>query len=282
MLYIIIVLYKTKLEDSLTYKALKNNLEKLKTLGTKILIYNNSPEIEIPLSKDYIVHTPTENLMLAGAYNYALQDAEQGGYKWLLLLDQDTELTETYINELVAFIESSNSEEYDVALPILKKGDIYLSPESYKKNKGPFWETKKIKSNVDLNNISNKDIVVAYNSAALLKVSTIAKINGFDMEYPLDMLDHRYFYQLNQINAKIYVLPSAFEQNLSLLDEKNPMSIFRYRGYIAACHKYAKQLGFVTLLSYKLRLCLHVVSQIIRPYKRQYIKYTLKQLFFKW
>ena len=282
MLYIIIVLYKTKLEDSLTFKALKKNLSLLKDLGSKILIYNNSPEIEIPLSEDYIVHTPSKNLMLAGAYNYALEQANNEGYKWLLLLDQDTELTEDYVRELISFISSSKSENYDVALPILKKEDIYLSPESYNKNVGPYWESNKIKSNDDLKNLGNKDILVAYNSAALLKVSTLTKINGFDMNYPLDMLDHRYFYQLNQINAKFYILPTVFEQNLSLLDKKNPMSIPRYLGYISACHQYAKQLGFVTLLSYKLRLCLHICSQIIRPYKRQYIKYTLKQLFFKW
>lgn len=282
MLYIIIVLYKTKLEDSLTYKALKKNLDKLKELGSKILIYNNSPEIDIPISDDYVVHTPAENLMLAGAYNYALEQARNGGYKWLLLLDQDTELTESYINDLKSFVEGSESENYDVALPILRKGEIYLSPESYKKSVGPYWDSLKIKSNDDLKLLENNDILVAYNSAALLKVSTLAKINGFDMDYPLDMLDHRYFYQLNQINAKFYILPAVFEQNLSLLDEKNPMGISRYIGYVSACHKYAKQLGFVTLLSYKLRLCLHLVSQIIRPYKRQYIKYTLKQLFFKW
>ena len=92
------------------------------------MIYNNSPEFEIPSSNDYNVYVPQENKMLAGAYNYALSEASKVGYEWLLLLDQDTELTREYFIELCQFVNSSDSDNYDIAIPILKNEDFYLSP----------------------------------------------------------------------------------------------------------------------------------------------------------
>lgn len=278
MLYIIIVLYKTKLEDSLTYKALKKNLDKLKKLGSKILIYNNSPEIKVPLSNDYSVHTPAENLMLAGAYNYALEKAEQCGYKWLLILDQDTDLTDEYFVELCNFVVTPESNNYDVVLPILKSREFYLSPIICRKDVGPFAFIKQVKSQEDLCGLHENSFIVGYNSVSLLSVSTLRQIGGFGEQYPLDMLDYYYYYRLSQIKCKTYVLPVKLKQNISLLEETVAMSKIRYNNYLLSSLKFAKLLGLKSVFYFKIRLLIDFIRQFNNKniHKKILIKYLFK------
>lgn len=278
MLYIIIVIYKTRLENSLTYKTLKNNLERLKTLGTKLLIYNNSSEIEIPPTNDYVVHTPTENLMLAGAYNYALNDAEQGGYKWLLLLDQDTELTEEYFSELLKFFSTKENDNYDIVLPILRSREFYLSPIICKKDIGPFAYIGQVQSQDDMSKLEDSSFIVAYNSVSLLSVSVLKQIGGFGNQYQLDMLDYYYYYKLSQINCKVYILPVCLKQNISLLEKTTAMSKIRYNNYLLSSLNFAKLLGIKSVFYFKVRLLIDFVRQFSNKniYKGILIKYLFK------
>lgn len=279
MLYIIIVLYKTKLEDSLTYKTIKSKIDKLKNLRKKILIYNNSPEIEIPLSNDYVLHTPTENLMLAGAYNYALEDAERGGYKWLLLLDQDTEITEEYFIELNNFLVSPESNNYDVILPILRSREYYLSPLICRKDVGPFAYIRQVCSQDDLCSLHEDSFIVGYNSVSLLSVAKLKQVSGFGEQFPLDMLDYYYYYRLSQINCKVYLLHVNLQQNLSLLEENAVMSKTRYNNYLFSSLKFAKILGFKSIFLFKIRL----IIDFVRQFKNKNIhKEILIKYLFKW
>jgi GT2 family glycosyltransferase len=283
MLYIIIVLYKTKLEDSLTFKALKKNLSLLKDLGSKILIYNNSPEIEIPQSNDYVIYTPTENLMLAGAYNYALQKAIENKAQWLLLLDQDTELNQDYFERLNAFLNKTDvSSVYDVVVPTLSIGDKHLSPIAYYKSTGPFIShlNKPLRNNEDVvKYVTNEGKnYAAFNSASLLSIEILQRINGFDENYPLDMLDHKYYHLLNKLGAKIYILDAHLKHTLSLLEKENTMSVTRYQGYIDKCFIFAKELGFTAVLVQKLRMLISVMANIIFSSKRKYFKASISNL----
>lgn len=283
MLYIIIVLYKTKLEDSLTFKALKKNLSLLKDLGSKILIYNNSPEIEIPQSNDYVIYTPTENLMLAGAYNYALQKAIENKAQWLLLLDQDTELNQDYFERLNAFLNKTDvSTVYDVVVPTLSIGDKHLSPIAYYKSTGPFIShlNKPLRNNEDVvQYVTNEGKnYAAFNSASLLSIEILQRINGFDENYPLDMLDHKYYHLLNKLGAKIYILDAHLKHTLSLLEKENTMSVTRYQGYIDKCFIFAKELGFTAVLVQKLRMLISVMANIIFSSKRKYFKASISNL----
>ena len=283
MLYIIIVLYKTKLEDSLTFKALKKNLSLLKDLGSKILIYNNSPEIEIPQSNDYVIYTPTENLMLAGAYNYALQKAIENKAQWLLLLDQDTELNQDYFERLNAFLNKTDvSSVYDVVVPTLSIGDKHLSPIAYYKSTGPFIShlNKPLRNNEDVvKYVTNEGKnYAAFNSASLLSIEILQRINGFDENYPLDMLDHKYYHLLNKLGAKIYILDAHLKHSLSLLEKENTMSVTRYQGYIDKCFIFAKELGFTAVLVQKLRMLISVMANIIFSSKRKYFKASIYNL----
>ena len=47
MILVTIVLYKTDISNSLSYKTLIENIKKLEKYYPSILIYNNSPELEV-------------------------------------------------------------------------------------------------------------------------------------------------------------------------------------------------------------------------------------------
>lgn len=277
---IILVLYKTNLSESSSYIALRNGIKFL-TIPYSILIYNNSPEIEIKSSSlDETVINSSSNKMLAGAYNEALEIAIKNNSEWLLILDQDTELTAEYFHSLNQFLLSDNAKNYDIVVPVLKKNEIQLSPIAYKSCIGPFWTTKNI--NVTSENIStiNENLVLsAFNSATALRIDAITQIGGFDENFPLDMLDHRYYYQLHNNHCKMWVLPVWIQQNLSLLDSEHQMSVQRYDKYLQSCLQFAKSISILCVLSQKLRLCFHIGSQILHTYKRKYLKYSLKNLF---
>jgi GT2 family glycosyltransferase len=92
----VLVLYKSKLEESETFisisKALKSNNQKL-----DLFVYDNSPEYyyDKKAIKEYpgtITYEHDEsNPGICKPYNKGLEKAKIENRQWLLLLDQDTE-----------------------------------------------------------------------------------------------------------------------------------------------------------------------------------------------
>lgn len=281
MILVTIVLYKTDISNSLSYKTLIENIKKLEKYSPSILIYNNSPEIEVSHSSEYIVRNAEENEMLAGAYNYAYKMAKSEGYKWLLLLDQDTELTSQYFDELNIFLDKIDGEEYNVVVPILSYKNHHLSPLVCKKDIGPFSKLKEIKNNNNLLSIGENDFIVAYNSVSLISVEALNKIGGFGNQYKLDMLDYYYYYKLSEIKSKVYILPVSLNQNLSLLEDNSFMSIGRYRDYLYYRLKFARFLGSKSVFFYKLNLLKELLFHLRKRHCFKYIQLLIKY-FFKW
>lgn len=283
MIQVIIVLYKKQLEESLAYYTF-NKYVKCLSIPFKLLIYNNTPENKIVLDKcnEEVVEAPSNN-MLAGAYNYALQKAIENKAKWLLLLDQDTELNQDYFERLNAFLNKTDvSSVYDVVVPTLSMGDKHLSPIAYNKSTGPFIShlNKPLRNNEDVvKYVTNEGKnYAAFNSASLLSIEILQRINGFDENYPLDMLDHKYYHLLNKLGAKIYILDAHLKHSLSLLEKENTMSVTRYQGYIDKCFIFAKELGFTAVLVQKFRMLISLMANIIFSSKRKYFKASISNL----
>ena len=269
---IVLVLYKLKLKDSLTYQSFTKYIKKT-SIKYELLVYNNSPEVIIEKEDGYLLVNSANKEMLSGAYNYALKLAENTNKKWLLLLDQDTELTEHFFGELEIFLKSNLKQRFGAVVPVLFKGKYHLSPISFSPVFGPFLSYKSVDSNVDTN-----ICVSAYNSAAMVDVEFMKSIGGFSSEYPLDMLDHWYFYQMYKAKKPIYVLNARIEQNLSLLDMSNCMNVERYEMYIKAQKKFVKELNFQAQFTLRIQLFKALISQLIRSEKRKYLQTTFFEL----
>src|SRR5215469_5493045 len=93
----VIVLYKCDLKNSVSFNSILKAAKGSK--GTlKLLLYNNSPEINIDTSAyeqekiNVSLINDYTNSGVSTAYNFAHSMAKEEGKKWLLLLDQDTQL----------------------------------------------------------------------------------------------------------------------------------------------------------------------------------------------
>ncbi len=269
---VIIVLYKTKIEDSLSYRTFCKNMEYL-NMPYQLIIYNNSPEIYIAPSDNYVLITPLQNEMLATAYNYALKEALDKEIQWILLLDQDTYLTKEYFIQLNETLTKLNLENVAAIIPRLKYKKISLSPEAYSSILGPWGYRKKIQKGL----IKNKTIV-ALNSTSLLSTKSLQTIAGFPLDFPLDMLDFCVYFKLSKENFSFYLLDVDIEHNLSVFDLNNQISIERYASIINAEYTLSKQIGLCCVCIWKFRLFFRMIKQWLSKSNRNFSFITFQCL----
>ena len=226
----IVVLYKQNPMQARSLSALLQICTDDPAIGAKlnILVYDNSPEppfpeFRIPSDRVEYFHDPT-NPGLAVAYNRALTLARNGQIRWLLTLDQDTELDRHFLFQLLAAIGSR--EEACAFVPELVKDGLVLSPQIARK---VFYRRLPIGFSG-----FGAEPLVAFNSAACLSVEALVSIGGFPEEYWLDYLDHIVFYRLQAAGGRVYVLNSQLTHSLSLQNIESEVSIDRYSNVLAA------------------------------------------------
>jgi GT2 family glycosyltransferase len=268
---IILVLYKTGLKDSLSYKTLCEHISVL-LYNYELLIYNNSPEIIIEESKNYVLINAKQNEMLAGAYNFALCRAIECKRNWLLLLDHDTCLTKEYFEQLN--IALALNENIAAIMPKLRYKQIHLSPKSC----NPFFGHWGRMRNLQNTGIIEDTTLQAFNSATVLLVKALQNIGGFPLEFPLYELDYCLFYRLSKNREKFYIMNVYLFHDLTMLDYRNKMTIERYILIVGSEYRFAKQLGAFAFLTFKTRLIFRFFKQLIVEEKRKYAKLTIKYL----
>ncbi len=260
----ILVLYKTTLKESITFETL-SKLLRHDILQKQLFIYNNSPEIPIT-SECGIIQIASKNEMLVGAYNAGLQHAQDHGFRWIILLDQDTEITASYIDAVNTFI--NDPKNAIAAVPTIQNNNRILSPFWYNPNKGPFAN----KSHQPKHN----ECLTAFNSGVILQVEFLLGIGGFNAQYPLDYLDYWYFHKIYLLKQEVTILHATLTHSLSVLNYRDNMTKARYKSLLAAEKQFATQLGKQALFYYKFRLLGRCVKLCIKM--PQYIGITLRSV----
>lgn len=209
-LVVAIVLYKENILNSETYKSLIASC-----MGTdlaanlSLFIYDNSPEpatdlIEThPFEKMTYVHDAS-NSGLAKAYNEATTYARQHRIQWLMLLDQDSHITADYLKEVQKTIETV---AHCVLVPQVIQEAHVLSPL--------------LNHQAVAGGAYNGEEIVAINSGTVVDVNVIDQIEGFNVKFPLDYLDHWFYWRIYQEKITIHVLTTQLEHSLSVRDIKN-------------------------------------------------------------
>lgn len=222
---IVIILYKTKLEDSLSFQSLKassNNLPNTLSL----YIYDNSPDeffevidydcFDIFYEKDYL------NSGISKAYNKAAKYAENKGKEWLLLLDQDSSLPIDFLSSLeYSVLQYPNQ---SVFAPKLKHDLVLLSPCRFKNMKGSSFTD--IKPGV--NSFVNTSI---FNSGILVRLSVFLEIGGYNEKVPLDFSDHSFIHRLKRKNKEFVVMPIEIAHQLSSFSGNYTVILKRFVQY---------------------------------------------------
>ncbi len=266
---IVIVLYQCDLSDSTSFQSLEKLLKQRNSdISYDLLIYNNDTTRTITHSI-YTVINSSNNQMLAGAYNFSLNRAIESRKEWILLVDQDTEIPEKYFIEVEKFLLNNPKDEIVAAVPFLVFHNRAVSPEMTKRFT---WRQDKV-----LTHGIYQGRVSGFNSMSLLNVKFLSSIGGFNKSYPLDMLDHWVYNQINKSDKKICVLDVQITHNLSLLDKKNYMPFERYKKFLLAEKMFVKnELTLLHYISYKLRLIPRAAHQFIRFKDKRYSLQTFK------
>jgi GT2 family glycosyltransferase len=269
---VLIVLYKKTLKESNSYRTFVSE-SKNTNFKHKLIVYNNSSEYKIEDTEDTIIINSEKDGKLPQAYNYALNFAVKNNAKWLLILDQDTEVTKEYLIELENQLNSIQDENLVAIVPKLVDNNTVLSPKIIS-NFG-WWENKIKESGYQTGRI------VAFNSLSFLNVKFIQELGGFSEKYPLDMLDHWYYNQIYLQNKNVFVLDSLINHSLSFQNYEQDVSIIRHIDFLEAENKFVKELGLSHFATYKLKLFLRSIKQFIFFKNKEYSKFTFRKIISK-
>ena len=272
---IILVLYGMPLQSSAAFGTWRQCMHTAK-FKHHLLIYNNSHDIPCIAPNDCTVINATQNDGLSIPYNIALKQAQTHGASWLLTLDQDTSITEDYVQALNAFLSRADANRYAAALPQLRQDQLWHSPTAYRRWRGVAWRCRPVRPN-NYEALRQTHIITAFNSGTLFNVQKVNELDGFSHNFPLDMLDHWTFYQIHLHHWPLFLTDARLEHCLSHTMGMTPE---RYNRYLAAHRQFASKLGFDTLMCFLLHLIYDAMQQKWQK-KHQFYHITLHYLLHK-
>lgn len=266
---IILVVYNRKFNDIPILKRLKDG--ELNLDNCELFIYDNSPESLI--SSDDLVgkieyYHDKLNSGLAVAYNWGLKKCEDKFCNWLLLLDHDTLVGPEYL--MILEDELLNVSSNVVAIvPKIYSGQRQISPvySSLLNYHKPF-----------LMDGDYTGSITGINSCTLLRVSYIKYLNGFNTQYPLDYLDHWYFDTIKYNKKYIRIVDFKVDQDLSIDDFDNKVSLFRFNSILEAKSKYYKTRGLLFQIRFFGSLILSLIKMTSLKKDREFISLIKLQL----
>lgn len=223
----VLVLYNTRLEDSITFTSLRNSLKK-NNLRMDILVYDNSPT---PMVNDsdsvsdnwriHYIHNET-NPGVSTAYNYGFQLAKRLQKKWLLLLDQDTTFPDDALTKYFQAVHKYKG--HFLFAPILKSGNKIWSPSRYFLKRG--FPLKSV--NIGINSIKQTSPL---NSGMLLHMSLFEKTGMFNEKLKLDFSDFYFVEHYRKHFSDFVVIDLLCDHGTSTTENRNDVeqSLNRFR-----------------------------------------------------
>jgi GT2 family glycosyltransferase len=230
----VVVLYRSTPAKSRSLESLLEAVAHLSSglVDLKILLYDNTPGGQdpgsLPASIDY--KSDIQNSGLAAAYNYALERAHEGGFEWLLTLDQDTSLPADFLVKLCpAAAYAASLDSVAAIVPCLFGGGRAMSPWVRKW----YWirPTRLPEGFIGL----VRGSVFAANSASTLRVRALRAIGGYDPRFYLWASDLVLYSRLHQRGFRIFVSGNIHvEHEASILDLKHRSTPQRYEDMLRA------------------------------------------------
>jgi GT2 family glycosyltransferase len=253
----ILVLYDCRLADSATYNSLIASARDSDLDPASIAIYDNSRHPQVDAGEtDHLFayrHDPGNGGIVA-AYNWALGLAGSHGYRWLLLLDQDTVLPQAFARstllELGRYEENS---EVVAIVPVIRSGGRTVSPKRV-----GFCGLRSLPASAAG---SQKAEIMAINSGAAVRCDFLRAIGGFNPAYWLDYLDHWLFRRVYAAGKTVAVSRCILDHRLSVQDYRGSISAVRYRNILES------EAAFITTHKPKLELPCYLVRLLLRCLK---------------
>jgi GT2 family glycosyltransferase len=279
----VVVLYKQAPQQTQTVRSLIQVFENDPGLNdpVHVLLWDNSPtpatNVSLPFRFE-LMHAGG-NLGTSGAYNHAMDVAESLGCPWLLLLDQDTVVSENFLRGMVGYSEKLLlAREIATVVPFIFSHGKLVSPRRLRS----FNRVQQIP--ITFSGLC-KDKAYAVNSATLMRVAALREAGGYSEEFWLDLSDVYVFQALHRKGRFMYVADDLrVEHSVASMDFDKEMSPERYRNFLAAESAYVDLFLSAPERSFQLvRLFLRTVIQYLRYKNKTFSKivweYFLQRLF---
>ena len=250
-IYVVIVLYNQAPAASPAVTAFAAALETHAALSSafQLLVYDNSPDAQpAPPFAEYR-HDAT-NQGLATAYNYALARAVDEKCAWLLLLDQDTQVTLDYLEELVGLTRDlSGDARVSAIVPKLESDKGIKSPTldflEWLRRQAQFPRKRPLFATAATYGLQDEQFS-AFNSASVMRVAALQSIGGFPPAFWLDFLDVAVFHALHASGCRMFVMRSTLRHELSLDTKRfyeKSGSLARYQNFLVAMVRFVQARG---------------------------------------
>ena len=262
---VVIVLYQQRFSQSPSFDLL---MKAVKEKKIQLVVYDNSPVKQLePLleqDKDISYYHDPSNPGLATAYNYALNHAQQN-IRYFVTLDHDSQLTATYFDTLLTI---DWTDELVAAVPLVYAGSNQISPVFADR-----YINRQVEK-VDRSQLSQRRIM-AINSGAVFSIKFLKEIGGFNLDFPLDFLDHWLFWTIYQFKKTVFILPEKMEHDLSVLDYQK-VSGTRYQSILKAENTFYQNYDKEMLPRHRKQLLLRTVKQFLTVRNRKIWRLTLQ------
>lgn len=258
----VVVLYNQSFLESITFQTL------LSKMTDNIFVYDNSQKAqEINLTNVYYYHNPN-NSGLSSAYNSAASFARENGYKWLLLLDQDTDFSEVKIEDYQNAINANP--DIKMFAPKVKSGALYMSPTNVR------HKYARLRSSVPTGLIDLRKYGVI-NSGMCLNVESMLACGGYKEEVFLDYSDFQFLDRFKRLYPTGFIMDCEARQDLSVFSDNKESSLKRFELFcrsIKACERHSTSDNY-WFLFVVMKRCVSISLRLksLKPYRILYTYY---------
>ncbi len=244
---VVIVLYNTSLSESITFQTLEKSFYRGDiSFKIDLLVCDNSLVEQTNIDETNknghftirYLHDP-ENPGVSQSYNRAAELAGVFHKKWLLILDQDTEIPQ---NAVSVYQKTVNQfPDYPVYAPQLYSGSLLYSPCQYWFRKGSNLPAVQ----PGVHKMQNRNVL---NSGLLIDLNAFRKVGGYDEVVQLYFSDFVFFDKMKKHFRKFVVIDCRLEHQLSSVDYSNiTVALTRFSYYCEGAKQASRDNLFVYL-----------------------------------
>lgn len=175
------------------------------TSNFELFLFDNSTYPNPELINRPYYYWSKENVGTAGGYTYSIEELENRGCSHIMLLDQDTIIDNTFLEEVISNLKESPQK---ILIPRIGTETGIISPSSYH-----WWFGNQNIPFVLSNKLHFK---TAISTGSIHPISIIKKYMPFPKEFWLDYFDHWLFYNYSNDSISIKPLNNILNHDLSV------------------------------------------------------------------
>jgi GT2 family glycosyltransferase len=225
----VVVLYHKAIHESSTVRSLIAQRDVTNGALLSTLIYDNatrSPPAHIPDGFDYVADASNGGIF--AAYARALHKAIELESEWLLLLDEDSDLSPDFIARSCSYLRAVAADRSVAAVvPHVQSAGNRISPCHVKVG----HILRPARSNL-IGRLERETTAVG--SGVLIRRDFVEEIGGFNRQFWLDYQDHWLFNRIYATGYRVFVTDLKLDHDLSISRFNRRISYQRYIGILEA------------------------------------------------